>query len=75
MTRLPEIADAKVAVEMELEELAPIVLRYLIADSGEGGQCLRFKADSITVIADTCSRRRLQGSQVAIFSSSPDLVL
>ena len=45
------------------------------ADSGEGGQCLRFKADSITVIADTCSRRRLHGSQMAIFSSSPELVL
>ena len=51
------------------------LLRQYFADSGEGGQCLRFKADSITVIADTCSRRRLQGSQVAIFSSSPDLVL
>ena len=45
------------------------------ADSGEGGQCLRFKADSITVIADTCSRRRLEGSQIAIFSSSAELVL
>ena len=45
------------------------------ADSGEGGQCLRFKADSITVIADTCSHRRFQRSQVAVFSSSPRLVI
>ena len=50
-------------------------LPHQSADSGEGGQCLRLKADSITVIADTCSRRRLHGSQVAIFSSSPELVL
>jgi DNA-binding transcriptional LysR family regulator len=47
----------------------------LNADSGEGGQCLRFKADSITVIADTWSRRRLEGSQVSVVASSPGLGL
>ena len=49
--------------------------QLLFADSGEGGQCLRFKADSITVIADTWSRRRFEGSQVSVFSSSPGLGL
>lgn len=42
MTRLPEIADAKVAVEMEPEELAPIVLRYLISASTRGQQLNRY---------------------------------
>ncbi|MFM9940295.1 MAG: hypothetical protein ACKVP7_12465 [Hyphomicrobiaceae bacterium] len=42
-----------VGLAKQRAEVAETRAKEQLADSGEGGQCLRLKADSITVIADT----------------------